>query len=314
MNHNFFLGMRQGVEDALREAGLQAEIVDADNSATAQQQQVDQFIQKGVHALIMVPVDADQAVNPVRAANAARIPVFCIDRRVTAEGAEVTCTVETDNIAMGEEAARFALRLLCQRHGVDPDDAAAVRSLRATVVHLWGLEAASSARDRARGFENVFNTRLTPQVRVLKAVGDFNARKSQEVLAPELTARPEIELVYCHNDDNAIGALNAVKDVKRGREPVDDPRRVFIVGMDGNRAAVEAIRAGEMEGTVSQEPIEMGEETVRQVKLVLEGAPPTSRYIAIRHHLVTRKEAEEGRGKLWCDLLRGGAGSGEPAA
>jgi ABC-type sugar transport system substrate-binding protein len=189
-----------------------------------------------------------------------------------------------------------------------------VRSLRATVVHLWGLEAASSARDRARGFENVFNTRLTPQVRVLKAVGDFNARKSQEVLAPELTARPEIELVYCHNDDNAIGALNAVKDVKRGREPVDDPRRVFIVGMDGNRAAVEAIRAGEMEGTVSQEPIEMGEETVRQVKLVLEGAPPTSRYIAIRHHLVTRKEAEEGRGKLWCDLLRGGAGSGEPAA
>ena len=306
MNHNFFIGMRQGIEEELKEQMLKSEIVVADDNSTTQQQQVDQLIQKGVNAIIMVPVDATQAVNPVKAANGAKIPVFCIDRRITDTSAQVTATIETDNVAMGKLAAEHALVLLCKRYKLDslnPDD---VKKLKATVVHLWGLEAASSAQDRAKGFEQVFNAERTPGVKLIKAVGDFNAKKSQEIVAPLLTANPEIELIFCHNDDNAVGALNAVKDVKKGREKSDDPKRVLIVGMDGNKAAIEAIRAGEIEATVSQEPIEMGSETVKQVKKVLEGGTPDKEYIAIRHHLVTREEAEEGEGKLWSDLLKGG--------
>lgn len=306
MNHNFFLGMRQGVEDELQAQGLQAEIVVADDSATAQQQQVDQLLSSGVSAIIMVPVDAQQAANPVRAANEAGVPIFCIDRRVTAEGAKVTCTVETDNVAMGEMAARHGLKLLCDRAGLDPEKPEEAARLKATVIHLWGLEAASSAQDRARGFDKVFNASATPGVRILKAVGDFNAKTSQEVVGPLLVANPDVGLIFCHNDDNAVGALQAVVDVKKAREPEGDPKRIFIVGMDGNRAAVEAIRKGDIEATVSQEPIEMGRETVLQVRRVLDGGQPEKPYIAIRHHLVTRKEAEEKRGELWCDLLRGG--------
>ena len=306
MNHNFFIGMRQGVEEGLAAEGLKGEIVVADDSATSQQQQVEQLIQKGVGAIIMVPVDAEQAANPVRAANQSKVPVFCIDRRVTAQGASVTCTIETDNVAMGELAARHGLSLLCKRHGLDaskPDD---VKKLKAKVVHLWGMEAASSAQDRARGFEKVFGAASTPGVTVLKQVGDFNARKSQEVLAPVLQANPDVELVYCHNDDNAMGALNAVLDLKKSREKADDPKRVLIVGIDGNRAAIEAIRKGDIEATVSQEPIEMGRTTVAQVKRVLDGGAPEKDYVAVRHHLVTRTEAEQLKGKLWADLLKGG--------
>lgn len=306
MNHNFFLGMRQGVEDQLRADGFQAEVLVAEDSASTQQQQVEQLIQKGVKAIIMVPVDAQQAVNPVKAANAAKIPIFCIDRRVTAPGATVACTVETDNVAMGAMAAKHALALLCKRHGLDPTKPDDAKKLTATVVHLWGLEAASSAQDRAKGFAQVFNATSTPAVKILKHVGDFNAKKSQEVLGPVLQANPEIELVFCHNDDNAIGALNAVVDVKKAREKADDPKRVLIVGMDGNRPAVEAIRKGDIDATVSQEPIEMGVETVRQVKKVLDGGQPEKPYIAIRHHLVTRAEAAAAQGKLWSDQLKGG--------
>ncbi len=305
MNHNMFIGMRQGVEEELARAGLRSEILVANDSATDQQMQVDQLIAKGVGAIIMVPVDAEQAATAVKAANDARIPLFCIDRRVTAQLAEVTCTVETDNVAMGEMAARHGLELLCKRRGLNPDSASDLARLKATVVHLWGLEAASSAQDRARGFDRVFNGSHTPGVKVLKAVGDFNSKKSQETLAPMLTADPEIELVFCHNDDNAIGALGAVVDVKKGREAASDPKRVLIVSMDGNKAAIEAIRNGEIEATVSQEPIEMGAETVKQVKKVLEGGRPDKAYIAIRHHLVTRPDAETEKGRLWSDLLKG---------
>ncbi|MBM3458960.1 MAG: substrate-binding domain-containing protein, partial [Armatimonadetes bacterium] len=268
MNHNFFLGMRQGVEEQLALEGFQADVVDADNSASSQQQQVEQLIQKGVSAIIMVPVDAQQAVNPVKAAHQAKIPIFCIDRRVKADGAPVVSTIETDNAAMGAMAARHGLELLCRRHKLDPGKPEDLRKLNTVVVHLWGLEAASSAQDRAKGFDTVFNSTTTPGVKILKQVGEFNARKSQEVLGPVLQANPGIELIFCHNDDNAIGALNAVKDVKKGREAEADPKRILIVGMDGNRAAIAAIRSGEIEATVSQEPIEMGRETVRQVKKV----------------------------------------------
>ncbi|MGV3722896.1 MAG: sugar ABC transporter substrate-binding protein [Actinomycetota bacterium] len=306
MNHNFFIGMRQGVEDQLREDGFTGEFVVADDSASQQQQQVEQLLAKGVSAIIMVPVDAQQAVNPVKAANAAKVPIFCIDRRVTAEGATVTSTIETDNVAMGQMAAAHALELLCKRHGLDAADAASVKKLKATVVHLWGQEAASSAQDRARGFEQVFNKDATPQVKILKAVGNFNPKTSQEVIGPILIANPGVELIFCHNDDNAIGALNAVKDVKKGREAADDPKRILLVSMDGNRPAIEAIRKGEIEATVSQEPIEMGRETVRQVKKLLDGGLPDETYIPVRHHLVTKKEADEKQGELWCDLLKGG--------
>ncbi|MFN3651013.1 MAG: sugar ABC transporter substrate-binding protein [Armatimonadota bacterium] len=306
MNHNFFIGMRQGVEEQLAEEGMRGEFVVADDSATQQQQQVDQLIQKGVKAIVMVPVDATQAVNPVKAANAAGIPVFCIDRRVTADGAEVACTVETDNVAMGEMAAEHAMKLLCERRGLDPANAEEVKKLSATVVHLWGLEAASSAQDRAAGFERVFNSTKTPGVKIIKAVGNFNAAKSQQEIAPILTSNPDIELLFCHNDDNAIGALNAVKDVKKGRGEPNDPKRVLIVGMDGNKPVIDAVRAGEIEATVSQEPIEMGRETVKQLRKVLNGSQPDSTYIAIRHHLVTQKEAQEQQGKLWADQLKGG--------
>lgn len=307
MNHNFFIGMRQGVEEQLAAEGMKPEVVVADDSATQQQQQVDQLVsQKHVDAVIMVPVDATQAVNAVKAANAAKVPIFCIDRRVTADGAKVDCTVETDNAAMGQEAAEFGLKLLCERHKLDPTKPEDVKKLKTKVIHLWGLEAASSAQDRAKGFEKVFNATATPGVEIVKAVGNFNAKTSQEQVAPLLQKHTDVELIFCHNDDNAIGALNAVKDVKNGREKPDDPKRILIVSMDGNKPAIEAVRAGDIEGTVSQEPIEMGRETVRQVKKVLDGSTPEKPYIAIRHHLVTKKEAEELKGKLWADQLKGG--------
>ena len=306
MNHNFFLGMRQGVEEQLAQEGLKGEFVVADDSATQQQQQVEQLLAKGVSAIIMVPVDAQQAVNPVKSANEKKIPIFCIDRRVTADGATVTSTIETDNAAMGEMAAKHALDLLCKRHGLDATKADDVKKLKVKVVHLWGMEAASSAQDRAKGFEKVFNAQATPGVTILKGVGNFNAKTSQEVLGPILIANPDVELVFCHNDDNAIGALNAVKDVKKGREAATDPKRILLVSMDGNRPVIEAIRNGEIEATVSQEPIEMGRETVKQLHKVLDGSAPDQPYIAIRHHLVTKKEADDKKGELWADQLKGG--------
>ena len=222
-NHNFFIGMEQGVTDELKAQGYTADIQVAEDSASAQQQEIDTFIRKGVSAIIMVPADAKQAITPVMAANKANIPIFCIDRRVTDPSATVTATIETDNKAMATEAAKYALKLLCERYKLDPTKPDDVKKLKTTIVHNWGIEAASSAQDRAAGFDTVFNATATPNVKIVKVVGEFNAKKSQEVMAPTLKANPDIDLVFNHNDDNAIGTLNAVLDLKKSREPVGDP-------------------------------------------------------------------------------------------
>lgn len=304
-NHNFFIGMEQGVTDELKAQGIEADVQVAEDSASKQQEQISTFVRKGVNAIIMVPADAKLAVQPVAESNKANIPIFCIDGRVTDPTAKVTCTVETDNKAMGAEAANFALKLLCDRYHLDSTKPADVKKLKTTIVHNWGILAASSAQDRAAGFETVFNATNTPGVAVIKAVGEFNAKKSQEVMAPTLRANPAIELIFNHNDDNAIGALNAIVDVKGKRESATDPKRILIVGMDGNKPAIEAIRNGDIEGTVAQEPILMGKTTVEQVKKVLDGGKPDKEYVAIPHKLITKKEAEEMKGQLWADQLRG---------
>jgi ribose transport system substrate-binding protein len=299
--HNFFLGMEQGVMEGLEANGLKADVQVADDSASNQQQQIDTFARKGVKAIVMVPVDAKLAVACVEIANKANIPIFCIDRRVTDPSAKVTSTIETDNVAMGEEAAKHGIALLCKRKGLDPNKPEDLKKLTGKVVHLWGKLEASSAQDRAAGIDKVLaTTGLTP----IKVVGDFVAKKAQEEMAPVLTANPDIELILCHNDDNAIGAYNAILDIKKAREPANDPKRIILIGMDGNKPAIEKIRAGEIEATVTQEPLEMGKTTIVQVKKVLDGGQPDKPYIPIPHRLITQKEAGEMQGKLWSDQLK----------
>ncbi len=300
-NHNFFIGMEQGVTEELTAQGYKYEVQVAEDSASTQQQQIDTFVRKGVSAIIMVPVDAKQAVACVEIANKANIPIFCIDRRVTDPSAKVVSTIETDNKAMGEEAAKYGVSLLCKRKGLDPNKPDDLKKLTGKVVHLWGKPEASSAQDRAEGIDKVLKT---TGLTVLKAVGEFNAKKAQEEMAPLLTANPDIEMVISHGDDNSIGAYNAILDIKKKREDPTDPKRIILVGMDGNKPAIEKIRAGEIEATVSQEPIEMGKETVKQVKKVLDGGQPDKPYIPIRHTLITQKEANEQKGKLWSDQLK----------
>ncbi len=293
--------MEQGVTEELTANGYKYEVQVAEDSASTQQQQIDTFVRKGVSAIIMVPVDAKQAVACVEIANKANIPIFCIDRRVTDPSAKVASTIETDNASMGEEAAKYGVSLLCKRKGLDPNKPEDLKKLTGTVVHLWGIPEASSAQDRAKGIDKVLQT---TGLKVLKAFGNFNAKKAQEEMAPLLTANPDIEMVISHGDDNSIGAYNAILDIKKKREDPTDPKRIILVGMDGNKPAIEKIRAGEIEATVSQEPIEMGKETVKQVKKVLDGGQPDKPYIPIRHTLITQKEANEQKGKLWSDQLK----------
>ena len=93
--------------------------------------------------------------------------------------------------------------------------------------------------------------------------GNNNTADSKSVMEAQLIANPDINLVLCHNDDSALGALEAIKEA--GAEGIT------VIGFDGNTSALESIAAGELSATIAQQPEEMGYLSVMTTLSALKG-------------------------------------------
>ena len=93
--------------------------------------------------------------------------------------------------------------------------------------------------------------------------GNNNTADSKAVMEAQLIANPDINLVLCHNDDSALGALEAIKEA--GVEGI------AVIGFDGNASAKESIAAGELTATIAQQPEEMGYLSVMTALSALKG-------------------------------------------
>ena len=126
---------------------------------------------------------------------------------------------------------------------------------------IYGQEGDNTSNLRKAGYEQALAEAGLEAVAMLS--GNNTTDGATKVMEDQLVANPEINLVLCHNDDTAIGALNAVKAA--GREGVT------IMGFDGNQSAVELIASGDLAGTVAQQPKLMGYLSVETALKALKG-------------------------------------------
>ncbi len=118
------------------------------------------------------------------------------------------------------------------------------------VVELEGTVGASAAVQRKKGFDEYIAANC-PDIEILDSqTGDFTRAMGKEVMESFLKTYDDIDAVFCHNDDMALGAIEAIKEA--GKKPGED---VKIIGVDGVKGAFEAILAGEMNCTVECTPI-----------------------------------------------------------
>jgi ribose transport system substrate-binding protein len=103
LNNPFFISLRDGAQAAADEAGVELEVVDAQNDAATQQNQLANAATQQADAVIINPVDSEAAAAAVTPVQEADIPVIAVDRSV--EGKEVNSTVSSDNVAGGRQAA-----------------------------------------------------------------------------------------------------------------------------------------------------------------------------------------------------------------
>lgn len=242
LNNPFFVSLKKGIEKEAKKRGMKVIIVDAQNDSSKQTSDVEDLIQQGVDALLINPTDSSAISTAVESANAVGVPVVTIDR--SAEQGKVETLVASDNVKGGEMAAAFIADKLGKG---------------AKVAELEGAPGASATRERGSGFHNIADQKL--QV-VTKQSADFDRTKGLTVMENLLQGHPDIQAVFAHNDEMALGALEAINS--SGKD-------ILVIGFDGNKDALASIKDRKLSATVAQQPELIGKLATEAADDILHG-------------------------------------------
>ena len=251
MNHPWRVAMVE-VNKAYAEANLpdvDLIITDGQNDSAKQVTDVESLLAQGIQVLMISPLTADALTPVVADAMAAGVKVVTMDRKVNTD---VTVHIGAENKPIGEQAGKFLIEKL---------------GGKGNVIELQGTGGASATVDRHDGFMDAINgSELTV---IASQNCDYLRENALKFMEDQLQrfGPGEIQAVYAHNDEMALGAIQALENVDRLSE-------VVVVGIDGQNTAYEAIKAGKLAATftypfVAPEGIEVakGEEVPKEIIL-----------------------------------------------
>ncbi|MDP9846447.1 substrate-binding domain-containing protein [Streptosporangium lutulentum] len=237
LNNPYFVQLRKGAEDEAKKQGVTLTVTDAQNDASQQVNQIQNFASQSMKAVIINPVDSDAAGAAVTAAERSKIPVIAVDRAVN--GATVAQTVASDNVEGGKLAAQELAKQLGEK---------------GQVVVLQGVAGTSASRDRGQGFTE--GIKAYPNIKVVaQQPADFDRTKGLDVMTNLLQSNPDVSGVFAENDEMALGALKAL-GAKAGKD-------VKVVSFDGTPDGLKAIQDGTLNASVAQQPALLGQQAVQ---------------------------------------------------
>lgn len=223
------------IRDEAKKRNVDLKFSDAQGKQENQVTALNSFIAQKVDAIILAPKVETGWEPTLMKAKAANIPVILVDRGVTvSDDSLYTTLIASDFVEEGRRAAQW----LAEKTGGN-----------ATIVELQGTAGAAPANDRHKGFQEVIDQHEGMQI-VRSQSGDFNRAKGKEVMEAFLKADPNITAVYAHNDDMALGAIQAIEEA--GKQPGTD---ILVVSIDGMKEMLEAIAAGKANCTVECNPL-----------------------------------------------------------
>lgn len=242
LNNPFFVDLRDGAQESASNAGVNLIILDAQNDAAKQLANIENLIQQKVSVIIVNPVDSKAVIPAIEAANRANIPVITVDRN--ADGGKVVAAIASDNVEGGRMAGKYIVEKL-QGQGM--------------VAEIEGIPGTSAANDRGKGFNEIIQKATGIKV-VSKQPADFDRAKGLKVMENILQANPEINAVFAHNDEMALGAVEAIKA---------NGKNIIVVGFDATPDAIKSVKAGVLGATVAQKPKELGRVAVETAQNIM---------------------------------------------
>ena len=233
----FFVDVKDGLVFEADQYNLDLVLLDSRDDSQLEKSHMQTLINEKVDAIVLNATDPDAPVSMIEEAVKVGIKVVTIDRVINSD--KVSVHVTSDNYTGGKLAGHFVLE---QLEG------------KGHVVELLGIDGASVDGERGAGFQHVLNGSEVEIIEMQRA--DFDRLKGQSVMEDLLQKYANIDAVFAHNDEMALGALKAVTQANR---------KIVVVGFDGIDDAVIAVQDGSMGATIAQQPKEIGIEGIRTV-------------------------------------------------
>ncbi|TYP76708.1 ribose ABC transporter substrate-binding protein RbsB [Paenibacillus methanolicus] len=244
-NNPFFVTLKEGAMKAATALGAELVVVDAQDDTAKQISGIEDLISQKVDVILINPTDSDAVATAVESANDAGIPVITVDR--SANGGTVVTHIASDNVKGGQMAGDYILEAI---------------GGKGNIVELQGTAGTSAARDRGDGFHKAVDGKEGVNV-IASQPADFDRAKGLSVMENILQGNEDIQAVFAHNDEMALGALQAIEAAgKKG---------IIVVGFDATDDALTAVGAGTLAATVAQKPDAIGVEAVQTAVKVAKG-------------------------------------------
>jgi ribose transport system substrate-binding protein len=254
LTNPFFMVIADNMQADAKKHGYELILVSGERDVKKQADQIDDFIVKGVSAIVLNPCDSKSIGPAIKKANDAGIPVFTNDLAYSGTDAKVICHIATDNYQGGKLAGQAMVKLIGESGG------------KVAILHFPQAE---SCQLRVKGYQEIVDAHnasgkggkiLTVTTLDGGGVRDEGFKAAKDAIE----ANPDLTAVFAINDPSALGAYAAL-------EAAGKADQVKIIAFDGQKIGKEAIRDGKIVCDPIQFPDRIGKMTIEMIMKHFDG-------------------------------------------
>ncbi|AZM87562.1 MULTISPECIES: ABC transporter substrate-binding protein [Streptomyces] len=243
----------KSVQEAAKKAGIELKFSDAQQKQENQIKAIRTFIQQKVDVIAFSPVVESGWDTVLKEAKDAGIPVILTDRAVDTKDTSLYKTfLGSDFVKEGRSAGEWLTAAYANQQGP------------VNIVELQGTTGSAPANDRKAGFAEAIRADGRFKIAASQS-GDFTRAKGKEVMQAFLKSQKDIDVLYAHNDDMALGAIQAIEE--SGKKPGTD---IKVISVDGIKDAFVAMTEGKINVVVECNPL-LGDQLMDLAKKVVAG-------------------------------------------
>ncbi|WP_311932226.1 ABC transporter substrate-binding protein [Microbispora sp. H11081] len=262
------------IQESAKTAGIELKFSDAQQKQENQIKAIRSYIQQKVDVIAFSPVVESGWDTVLKEAQNAKIPVILTDRAVDSKDTSLYKTfLGSDFVEEGKKAGQW----LVEEYKDSKDDV--------NIVQLEGTTGSAPANDRKAGFQEIISA--DPKFKIIASqTGDFTRAKGKEVMEAFLKSNPDIDVLYAHNDDMGLGAIEAIEGA--GKVPGKD---IKIITVDAVRDGMQALADGKINYIVECSPL-LGTQLMDLAKKVIAGEQVPQRVVT-EETTFTQEQAKE---------------------
>lgn len=272
------------IRQELKNRGIRMLDAVANNDASRQLEQVNNFIAKRVDGIILVPKDADTAMRMIESANEADIPIVLFNRPPRDKDAKCT-TVVADNLELTKQTVERMITIAKQRGG----------KLKAAVLN--GDLGDLNAIGRRDGFEQTV-AKYPDVVEVVSRIPtEWNQERARAGISSALQAHPDIEFVFTASDFMFPSIVQALKE--RGKyKKVNEEGHVILGGFDGDQTAYQMLVDGYLDADGVQDFLYEAQQAVQAI-LDLKAGKAVPSVIKDPGFVIHQGNLQEMKSRMW---------------